>query len=60
MSEKKAGPIKKAAVRALEPQLSELVKSNRAEARARAEGLDAALLGLHATLERESADKVWW
>ncbi|CAM9346410.1 unnamed protein product, partial [Laminaria digitata] len=60
MSEKKAGAIKKAAVRALEPQLSELVKSNRTEARERAEDLEAALLGLQATLERETTDKVWW
>lgn len=58
MSEKKAGAIKHAAVRALEPQLSELVKSNRAEARARMEELEATLLGQQATLERESADKV--
>lgn len=58
MSEKKAGAIKEAAVRALEPQLSELVKSNRTEARLRAEDLETALLGLQAKLERESTEKV--
>lgn len=58
MSEKKAGAIKQAAVRALEPQLTELVKANRAEARTRADELGGVLLGLQASLERESSEKV--
>ncbi|CBN78213.1 hypothetical protein Esi_0103_0077 [Ectocarpus siliculosus] len=58
LSEKKAGAIKQAAVRALEPQLTELVKANRAEARARADELGEVLLGLQASLERESSEKV--
>lgn len=58
MSEKRAGSIKQAAIRALEPQLSELVKANRAEARTRRDELEEVLLGLQATLERESAEKV--
>ncbi|CAM9187584.1 unnamed protein product, partial [Ectocarpus sp. 13 AM-2016] len=58
LSEKKAGAIKQAAVRALEPQLTELVKANRAEARTRADELGEVLLGLQASLERESSEKV--
>ncbi|CAM9492841.1 unnamed protein product, partial [Ectocarpus fasciculatus] len=58
LSEKKAGAIKQAAARALEPQLTELVKANRAEARTRADELGEVLLGLQASLERESSDKV--
>lgn len=58
LSEKRAGAIKQAAIRALEPQLSELVKANRAEARTRTDELEEVLLGLQAALERENADKV--
>lgn len=58
MSEKRAGGIKQAAIRALEPQLSELVKANRAEARTRTDELEEVLLGLQAALERESTEKV--
>ena len=57
-TDKKAGAMKQAAARALEPQLAELVKSNRVEARAHAEDLETALLGLQATLERESTEQV--
>ncbi|CAM9308244.1 unnamed protein product [Ectocarpus sp. 12 AP-2014] len=58
LSEKKAGAIKQAAVRALEPQLTELVKANRAEGRTRADELGEVLLGLQASLERESSEQV--
>ncbi|CAN0009054.1 unnamed protein product, partial [Scytosiphon promiscuus] len=58
LSEKRAGAIKQAAIRALEPQLSELVKANRAEARTRADELEEVLLGVQASLEREGADRV--
>lgn len=50
--------MKQAAARAMEPQLSELVKSNRLEARAHEEDLETALRELQSVLERESTDKV--
>ena len=50
--------MKQAAARAIEPQLSELVKSNRLEARAHEEDLETALRELQSVLERESTDKV--
>ncbi|CAN0456905.1 unnamed protein product, partial [Discosporangium mesarthrocarpum] len=58
LSDKKAGAIKQAAVRALEPELHKLVAANRAEMRGRGEELHKEMVRLQASLELEGSEQV--